>query len=275
MKEFEVNGVKCIFNPEAEVHGDRYKAANGKRFTGVTSALQAIAKPALVDWAAKEAYKDCESGANPKKILEEKDYAHKRKSDKAKSTGTDTHSAFERWDRSDRLVAPVIEWFDENNIQVLKHELPVFHTKYWYAGTFDAVVKWGAKIYIVDWKTSSGVYGRDYFAQCAAYLKAYCETYQEEVAPGGYIVVRVDKPTVNRKGEKSYRKFNKTVNLTTRGGNLATYGNIFVVSNKDQVEKDFRYFLACLAVYRMGIVDYFDEELEPIINQYIKQDYAN
>lgn len=261
MKKFLVNGIECVFDPNAKVHGDRYKTADGKRFTGVTSALSAIAKPALIDWAAKEAYKDCHNGANPKECLDNGDFAHKRRGGEAKGLGTLIHEAFEQWDTEHYAVKPVAEFFEREGIKILAHEYPSFNTTYWYAGTFDALVEWKGKRFIVDWKTDKGFYGRGYFAQCAAYLKGFKETYPDKEQPTGYMVIRVDKEN---------GRFNSEINPTTRNGKLSRFGHVFMVDNPAQIEKDFKYFLACLAVYREGNIDAF-EEVEEVLEEQVNQ----
>lgn len=258
--QLKVQNLDVIFDKETKKRGDRYTTTDGRRFTGVTSALSAISKPALVDWAARMAYEDVVAGADAKKCLEKKDYAHKRKSDEAKEKGTDIHALLENWDNiSDPMILPIKEFFEKNNIKILAHEYPVFSVKYWFAGTFDAIVEWNGKRYILDWKTSSGIYGRDYFAQCSAYLKAFAETYPDKEQPEGYMVIRIDK---------NGKPFSEIINPQIKN-NLSQFGNVYLVDNPVQISNDFKYFLSCLAVYKLGLVDYFDEEIEPILNQYL------
>jgi hypothetical protein len=253
-----VSGVQVVFDPEEKIHGDRYKTIEGKRFTGVTTALNAISKPPLLEWAAKMAYEDVVNGADAVECLKSKNYAHRRKSDDAKDKGHDVHKDFEVWNIENEMVQKVDAFFQEQGIKILAKEYPVFSIKYWYAGTFDAIVEWKGKRYIVDWKTSSGVYGREYFAQCSAYLNGFKETYPDKEQPVGYLIIRVDK---------NKNTFDTTINKTDKKGNLSTYGNVFFVENPSLVKSDFQYFLFCLGVYRQGLVDYF-EEVEPIINIY-------
>lgn len=255
--KFIIDGKECTFDPDAKVHGDRYKI-DGVRATGVTSALQAISKPQLIDWSAKMAYEDCRDGADPKERLESKKYAHKTFSQTAKDKGTDYHKDFEEWNLENPAVRQVKEFFDKNGITVIRKEFPVFYPQYFFAGTSDVLIEWNGKRYIADYKTSSGLYGREYFAQLSAYLHGYGKTYPEQQQPVGYMVIRVDK---------NGGKFDETVNPTTRNGNLSTYGNVYVVENPSIVKSDFLYFLCCMGVYRNGLIDCF-EEVEPIINMY-------
>jgi hypothetical protein len=57
------------------------------------------------------------------------------------------------------------------------HRAPVASRSLWYAGTFDAIVEIGGVRWLLDWKTSKGVYGSTAL-QCAAYAGA--EFYQDE-----------------------------------------------------------------------------------------------
>jgi hypothetical protein len=60
------------------------------------------------------------------------------------------------------------EWRDQVKLEVLETESPLVSEKFRYGGTFDALARINGKLMLLDWKTSSGVYG-DYIAQVASY----------------------------------------------------------------------------------------------------------
>lgn len=259
MKEYIHGDHVLVFNPDGR---PRY-TIDGKAATGVTTILGSINKPALVDWAAKMAYQDCaDNQYDPvtiATIIKEKDYAHKKKSDSAKDVGTDAHADVEkyiRWKMGEtesftinpetaHIVQPFIDWaegrvpvkkkthtYDKNSIEIvpttikfLRAEQSVFSLKYFYAGTFDFLAEIDGKKYICDFKTSTGIYGREYFYQTAAYRNAIGELgWGTDVA--GSIIIRSGKE-----------------------------GNDLEVRYSEVYEQDFSAFLAAYVIYKEGFVE--------------------
>lgn len=219
---------------------------DGKPLTGVTSVLQVIAKPALIQWSANEAVnyirektKDLEAvGIQQLEIiLEEARLAHRKKKEDAGSRGTDVHSLIEaeaknaienthgffveKWKEqySSRQVIKFIDWAVSNKVKFIASEKQVYSETHWLAGTLDFLCEINGKKYVGDIKTSSGIYGREYFAQCAAYRLMLEE--QGETEFEGSVVVRLGK-------DGSFEEMYSTA-----------------------YEEDKKLFLACLDVYRM------------------------
>lgn len=168
-------------------------AEGKKKYTGITSVLGVLAKPALIGWAAKMAVQSMESinweqaaefpeYRNSK--LEEARTAHTRKKEEAGAHGTDAHALVEQYINSciesfgGRPVAPAEEdsikkftdWAVENVDHFLFAERRMAHPELFLAGTADfAYVGKDGKKYMGDFKTSSGIYGIDYWLQVAAY----------------------------------------------------------------------------------------------------------
>jgi len=67
------------------------------------------------------------------------------------------------------------EWHEEYQPEVILMEVPVFSQKYKYAGRFDLLAKMNDKIYVIDWKTSSGIHPH-FPLQFASYAHALEET---------------------------------------------------------------------------------------------------
>lgn len=263
-KEYKVttpDGVDhvLVFNPDSSV---RY-TIDGKRATGVTTILGAINKPALIDWSAKMAYQDCADNnyndAAIARIIKDKDYAHKKRSESAMDVGTAAHANVEAYIRFKmgetqsfeldpavaHMVQPFIDWaegrvpvkaktyrYDKNSIEVapttikfLRAEQSVFSIKYFYAGTFDFLCEIDGKKYVCDFKTSTGIYGREYFYQTAAYRNAIGELgWGTDVA--GSIIIRSGKE-----------------------------GNDLEVRHSLSYEEDFKAFKAAYVIYKEGFVD--------------------
>lgn len=189
--------------------------AGTKEYSGVTTILGVIAKPALIQWAANEAVKhvkaefdniifpskeddgiehvDC-SYARLFEILEEARYAHKKKKEDAAEKGTDLHALVEEWvgeqirlyegrvGAPDNLInerfAPIrkfIDWAAENNIKFIASEKRLYSKKWWVAGTCDLIFEKDGKRYVGDIKTYKKIWDRTPFFQCAGYAMMWFE----------------------------------------------------------------------------------------------------
>ena len=196
---------------------------DGKRLTGVTTVLGIISKPQLIPCAARMATEYIKESKvwklvpnTPRMImigdkeldelLEQARKAHTRKKDKAAGEGTDVHLWLERWIKGDmqelpkdlianKQVSQFIGWAKENNVEFLASEKKVYRgDNKWYAGTLDFIVKIGDNVFVGDIKTSSGIYDKTFFAQCAAYRYAleYCEPDSAKNIKGS-VIVRMGK----------------------------------------------------------------------------------
>lgn len=257
-----------VFSPK-EGGKNRY-LLNGKSVTGVTTILNKEAKPQVTEWAIKLAYEDClnKNKTQIEKIIEEKDWASKRKSGAAMDVGTQAHAWVEDYAKAHiknqpvpplpedkelhQILQPFVDWcngrkpaaikknsYDKNSISIapmdhvkfLESEMTTVSKRFWYSGTFDMLIEIDGKKYMADFKTSSGIYGRSYFAQCAAYWNAWNEMgYDQDIA--GSVIIRSGKS-----------------------------GNDLEVQSSYTFDKDFMYFLGCLAIYKMGEIDATQEDL--------------
>jgi hypothetical protein len=217
---------------------------DGKKMTGVTTVIGVLAKPALIGWAARMAadYASAliESGKEYTEdelaqIFADAKNAHTKKKDDAAAHGTDAHSAVETWVNlclesdgkpneympHESTIKPFVDWAVENVDHFLFSERRMFNEEMFVAGTadFGCVLKTGQKL-IGDFKTSSGIFGIDYYLQCAGY-KILAEGMGDEPYDGCVIV---------RLGKKGVKDFDVTYNYDT-----ATAENAF---------------RACLTIYR-------------------------
>lgn len=182
-----------------------YADSLGKKpYTGITSVISVLAKPALIGWAARMAteYIDGKSETNQGmvffqedewgNILAEAKVAHTKKKEAAGTHGTDVHALVEKYigscisltsgsplagvsqvfrDKKDsEAIDKFISWAYENVDHFLFSERRMVDPSRFIAGTADfAYIGKDGKRYMGDFKTSSGVYGIDYWMQVAGY----------------------------------------------------------------------------------------------------------
>ena len=156
-----------------EKKGHKY-LLDGKPLTGVTSVLQAIAKPALIQWSADMAVKyvrekteglEAIGKQQLEEILEEARLAHRRKKEEAGSKGTDVHEIIEENIKAtisdptgsymiygNEQVRKFFDWVIENKVKFLASEQQVYSETHWLAGTYDFLCEINGKKYVGDIK---------------------------------------------------------------------------------------------------------------------------
>jgi hypothetical protein len=180
-------------------------------FPSVTTILNAVAKPALVPWAAKmerelvlrtavELNDDLPMGLRLPRMaysleLEKrlpKTKAHQKELDKAADIGSQIHGRIE-WElrrelrqevgREPQLSEKALwgfmaweDWRKQANLVPLAIEQTIWHGRNGYAGTLDLMAEldtpWGKRgIAIIDWKSGKGIYP-EALLQNAAYVSA-------------------------------------------------------------------------------------------------------
>src|SRR5690349_3999787 len=168
---------------------------DGKRITGVTTILgKGLPKPAIPYWSAKmvaeyvirnpEGVEQLRAMGEGPAIAALKQIPWQKRDDAA-VRGTDVHALAEQIihgesaEVPDHLVGHVegyVRWLEAFDVQPLLTEQPVASRKWRYGGKFDAIVtigrgRWAGRTPLLDWKTSSGVYGETAL-QTAAYACA-------------------------------------------------------------------------------------------------------
>ncbi len=223
---------------------------DGKRATGVTTIIGVLAKPQLIGWAARMAcdyvWGELEDkihlgipATELEEILEKAKSAHQKKKEAAGTHGTDAHALVEGWinvclekhkgapfylAETDpcfdcKSIMQFVAWANTEVDHFLFSERQMFNKDMFIAGTADfAYIGKDGKRYMADFKTSSGIYGIDYWLQVAAYrLLAEAE------------------------GDKQYD--GATVVRMGKDGS-------FEVQHRFDYETDKEAFLACLTLYR-------------------------
>lgn len=211
---------------------------DGETYTGCTSALGVIAKPALTFWAAKMAseYVDKNLPLNTpideiakKRLTEGAKAAHRNFLKDAADIGTLFHSWAEAYIKGSQPVMPTnpmfkkavenfLKWVGDNNVKFIASEQKVVSKKYKFCGTFDFLATVDGKIVLGDLKTSSGIYNEQYL-QVSAYKGAYLEEFPDKV---------VDHTLIVRCGKKGD----------------------FEVKEMNNFEKNYKAFLAALTLHK-------------------------
>lgn len=117
-----------------------------------------------------------------------------------------------------KIAVGFVTWAQTNNITFLESEKRLYSREHWYAGTCDLLFLKDGKKYVGDIKTSSGIYGREFFFQMAGYQIA-----------------------LEEQGEKDI--FGSTIIRCGKDGS-------FEVKDSFDLESDKAGFLAALALYR-------------------------
>jgi len=92
-------------------------------------------------------------------------------------TGRKARQAFEMY----------LSWAKMTRLEIIATEMPLVSEQYQYGGTPDAIGTLGGELFLLDWKTSNGVYP-DYIIQLAAYRQLVIECTDYDIGPGGHIL---------------------------------------------------------------------------------------
>lgn len=204
------------------------------KYWSVTTILSLLEKPALVQWAANCACKHFATGiltvpqevgssrdeytistSDIDRIWQEAKNAHRNIKQEAADTGTQVHDAIEAWASDSPWTASVLglttsplfqgysaftSWAESVKLLPLASEIKVWSNLHRYAGRFDMLctMQQGRqrkpRTYLIDVKTSSGVYPLEMGMQLAAYVHAYNECCGDKKIDGCGII-RCDKKT--------------------------------------------------------------------------------
>jgi len=210
-----------------------YETSEGT-FPSSTTILSLLNKPALTPWAVKmtisylsERLDDIKSGklkltyGNTALILEEAKRHHRAIATKAAQIGTDVHAMVENHVKGHNVLNAdhriiekelsttqkpynaYLDWEKKQSFSLIGSEIPVCSPKWGgYGGTLDMVAELDDKSYIIDLKTSSGIYD-EYIMQIASYRYAYTQLYGIPIEGMG--ILRLDKQT----GKFEWKEYNQ------------------------------------------------------------------
>lgn len=164
-----------------------YVDGTGKRIPGVTTILnEGVPKPALTRWAANTAAgfavdRWAELTDLPvTERLEQIKGAPWAERDERGNRGTEVHRLAERLIHGEEVEIPdlleghvesYVKYLDEWHPRPILIEVPIVNYTLGYAGTLDSIVSMAGQVWLIDIKTSKGVYGETAL-QVAAYAKA-------------------------------------------------------------------------------------------------------
>jgi len=229
--------VEIIFYPNSH----RYKIKGSKTFLISVTAITGIIDKSrvLIDWAlrlaneyVKKFFEESKAKSfTPEEILpviEEALNQHNVKRDAAADSGTQVHDLAQRIGEAlrdnqnlphitDELPESVkngitgfIDWVVEHNVKFIDCERMVYSKKHGFVGLVDAIIELDGKRYLVDYKTSKGVYSEMKY-QVAGYTIAY----EEELGRlDGQMIVHFNKEngafTTHLISKKENKKNQKT-----------------------------------------------------------------
>lgn len=102
-------------------------------------------------------------------------------------------------------ISAFVNWLSEHKIEFVDAEKLLYSKKHKYAGITDAIVKYKGKLYLIDYKTSKGIY-----SEMEYQVGGYCIAYEEETGKklDGQAIVKFDKET----GEFEFKEICKEDN---------------------------------------------------------------
>ena len=174
---------------------------NGIQYPSVTTITGILDKPALLQWASncavdfvREHLSEMYDPTNAHKaedILTQASKAYTVKRDTAADAGTQCHHAIQMYiagmdpypslqcEEAKNGFQAFLSWEEKNHVEWLESEVEVFSVEHGYAGRFDAIARINGHVYLIDFKTSKGVWDEQKWQVCA-----YRQAYNEGLAEG-------------------------------------------------------------------------------------------
>jgi hypothetical protein len=224
---------------------------DGKSVQGVTTILsKGIPKPALPAWAAKSVAEwiadnpeDLEAlrrGGREPMIGFLKGVPWQIR-DTAAIRGTDVHALAEKLVHGEEVEVPehlvghvegYAKLIDEFGIEPILTEVSIGHKKEWYAGRLDLVATLWGETWLLDNKTSKGVYGETGL-QCAAYAKGEFYVNDDEWD------VEIPMPHIDRIGVIHITADGSTIHdLGSIAANFKVFQHVKYLANKTDYIKE-------------------------------------
>lgn len=221
MKKTQTQLIKSEgFAFDADTHSYYF---DGRPMTGCTTILGVLAKPALIQWAARMATeylwefavdKNKDGKIDLKELesaLEDAKQAHTKKRDKGAQEGSDTHAQVEAYIKeciatndgfgkpelmstADSSLHSFIGWAAKEEVRFLASEAQFYSKSLFVAGTADLIFEKDGKRYIGDVKTYKRIWDRAPFYQMAGYALMAEEMGVAEF--DGYCIINLPKERV-------------------------------------------------------------------------------
>lgn len=173
---------------------------------------------------------------------------HLVKLEKASTAGTKIHNWIEAYIKGEKPPMPqeqnvlngvnaFLDWMKAMKVEALESEVVIYSKKYHYLGKLDLIARIGKKRYLLDFKTSKGVYN-DVMLQTAAYQKAYEEAGGKPL--DGRYEIRLEQ-----RSEEEFR-----IEMDGKGKVNAVYKIFEPVLLDTDVDEDFKGFLAAQELFK-------------------------
>lgn len=249
---------KLLYNGEVEItfypDSHRYKLSGERSYlTSVTAITGIIDKSrVLIPWAVglagsfmrkflEEAQANTFSKEELYAVIDEALVQHTVKKEEAADTGSQVHDLAqligeslrdgkELPEISDSLnekvkngVIAFIDWVVDHKVKFIECERMIYSKKYGYVGLVDAIVEIDGKRYLIDYKTSKGVYNEMRY-QVAGYVQAYEE--ETGIKLYGSMLIHFNKET----GDFAIHEISEEDNLK----NQQTFLSLVVVKNREK-----------------------------------------
>ncbi|MDD4026997.1 MAG: hypothetical protein PHO75_02295 [Candidatus Shapirobacteria bacterium] len=187
---------------------DEEKGLKDASVTGVSTVLNIIDKSKqLVPWAVNQTIDYLKENLKPgisydeveiAKLLSNAKNTHHNTKNDAGDFGTLLHNWVEKFVKHENPPMPVnkvlrksvedfLRWTVKDKVKFVLSEQPLYSRKYQCAGTLDCIATVNGKLYIGDWKTSSGIYLSQKI-QTAGYRMMREEEYSTEKYVGQFIM---------------------------------------------------------------------------------------
>jgi hypothetical protein len=174
------------FNENRHLH-QIYVDGKWENLTGITTILNVISKPFLIQWSANMAVDYVRDNLKDLKdldeVLQEARIAHRKKKEKAGEQGTDIHAIAEEiikkaiketngiiqeTEHEKPQIKHFLNWTKKNNVKFLESELHIYSEDKFLGGICDFVCEIDGKKWVGDIKTSSDIHF-EAFVQVAGY----------------------------------------------------------------------------------------------------------
>ena len=217
------NTIELLFDEEKHLY-----TVDGYKVDGTTAVLGIINKPALMYWAVNITLEYLNTVIKPGISYDEIQLqehfamaktANRRKSGRAADIGKLVHDWCKYWIAKKNPELPINEearisigkfqdWVKEKQVEFIKSEFIVYSKSLGYAGTGDFIAKIDGKIYLGDFKTSTGIWD-EYWFQVAAYQSAYLEEFSDKKIDST-MIVRIGKEhgeiEIEERNNEEYKK---------------------------------------------------------------------
>lgn len=183
--------------------------------------------------------------------IEDAKKLHTKRLEEAATSGSKVHDWIESYCKKQNPIMPAeenvlrgvnafLEWEKNHKVKILEAEPVVYSRKHDYCGTIDAIATIGSKRYLIDYKTSNGLYN-DVMLQTAAYVEAYEEMTGNKIY--GRWAIRLEK--------RSEEEFQADMDEKgTPNIEYQPFEAVYLDHDKNDRKEDFQAYLCAMGLKR-------------------------